>query len=121
MAPKKEQSTFSLNQKTIVECDLSYAINKIEGRWKLQILDKLESQKLRFSDLKSELPLITERMLTKQLRALEADGLIKRSVYAEVPPRVEYELSLAALELLPLLNEISAWGGKHRNILKNSN
>jgi DNA-binding HxlR family transcriptional regulator len=116
MANKKEYSTFSFNEKSIIECDLSYAINKIGGRWKLQILDKLEKKKFRFSELKRELPLITERMLTMQLRALEMDGLVKRSVYAEVPPRVEYELSTAALELLPLLNKISAWGGKHRTL-----
>ncbi|HEY5824404.1 MAG TPA: winged helix-turn-helix transcriptional regulator [Cyclobacteriaceae bacterium] len=87
MADRKKNSTYARNEESIVECDLTYAINKIGGRWKLQILDKLENGKLRFSELKKAFPLITERMLTLQLRALEKDGLIKRTVYATVPPR----------------------------------
>jgi DNA-binding HxlR family transcriptional regulator len=112
---RKKNSTYSRNEKTIIECDLTYAIHKIGGRWKLQIMSILEENKLRFSELKKEFPLITERMLTLQLKALEKDGLIKRTVYAEVPPRVEYELTSMAVELEPILKQLSEWGGRNRS------
>jgi DNA-binding HxlR family transcriptional regulator len=114
MAARKQNSTYTLNEKIIVECDLTYAVNKIGGRWKIQIIDKLENKKLRFNELKKEFPHITERMLTLQLRALEQDGLVKRTVYAEVPPRVEYQLTERALEFVPIFRQLSVWGGKHR-------
>jgi DNA-binding HxlR family transcriptional regulator len=118
MEGRKKNSTYSRNEKSITECDLSYAINKIEGRWKLQLLSSLENKKQRFSELRREFSLITERMLTLQLRALEQDGLVKRTVYAEVPPRVEYELTEMALTLAPLLKQLSEWGNKHRSLTK---
>ncbi|MGY4539523.1 DNA-binding HxlR family transcriptional regulator [Mucilaginibacter sp. UYNi724] len=114
MAERKENSTYTLNEKYLIECDLTYAVNKIGGRWKILILDKLGPGKLRFKELHRMLPLITERMLTLQLRALEQDGLVKRTVYAEVPPRVEYELTVMALEFLPIFRQLSDWGGKYR-------
>jgi len=116
MAGRKESSTYSRNEKSIIECDLTYAINKIGGRWKLQLLSSLKNKKRRFSELKKEYSFITERMLTLQLRALEQDGLVKRTVYAEVPPRTEYELTEMAVALEPLLDELSDWGKKHRSV-----
>jgi DNA-binding HxlR family transcriptional regulator len=116
MATRKKTSTYSRNETCIINCDLTYAVHKIGGRWKLLILSKLENNKQRFSELKKEFSYITERMLTLQLRALEQDGLVKRTVYAEVPPRVEYELTETALELGPILKQLSDWGGKQRNL-----
>lgn len=110
MAARKKNSTFSLNEKCINECDLTYAVTKIEGRWKLQLLSALENKKCRYTELKKEFSLITERMLTLQLKTLEKDGLVKRTVYAEVPPRVEYELTEMAAELVPVLKQLSNWG-----------
>ena len=118
MADRKKNSTYTRNEKCIIECDLTYVVSRIEGRWKLQILSKLEDKKYRFSGLKKEFSFITERMLTLQLRALEQDGLVKRTVYAEVPPRVEYELTEMAVELGPIFKQLSDWGGKHRNLIK---
>ncbi|MEZ2443475.1 winged helix-turn-helix transcriptional regulator [Chitinophaga sp. RCC_12] len=118
MATRKKNSTYSRNENIIVECDLTYAVNKIGGRWKILILDKLAEKKMRFSELKHEFYYITERMLTLQLRAMEQDGLVKRTVYAEVPPRVEYELTKMALEFGPIFKQLSAWGGKHRDLTK---
>lgn len=119
MAARKENSTYSRNEKNIIECDLTYAVNKIGGRWKLQILSELENGKQRFGDLSKKFPFVTERMLTLQLRALEQDGLVRRTVYAEIPPRVEYELTEMAIELTPLLKQLSDWGSRHRHhILK---
>lgn len=118
MAARKKNSTYTSNEKLIIECDLTYAVNKIGGRWKIQILDKLAGSKLRFSELKKEFPFITERMLILQLKALEQDGMVKRTVYAEVPPRLEYELTEMALEIGPIFKQLSAWGGKHREVKK---
>lgn len=115
MAERKKNSTFTLNEQFLIECDLTYAVNKIGGRWKILIVDKLGAGKLRFNELHKIFPNITERMLTLQLRALEADGLVKRTVYAEVPPRVEYELTHMAHEFIPIFRQLSKWGGKHRS------
>jgi len=114
MGVRKRNSTYSRNEESISGCDLSYAIQKIGGRWKLQILSLLEDKKYRFSELKKEFPLITERILALQLKALERDGLIRRTVYAEVPPRVEYELTDIMLKLGPTLKQLSDWGNEHR-------
>jgi len=115
----KENSTNNLNRKYITnDCDLTYSICMVGGRWKLLILCKLEPGKLRFSELKREICNITERMLTLHLRELETDGIIKRTVYAEVPPRVEYELTAIGIELIPIWKQLSQWGARHREIMK---
>lgn len=109
-----------LNENYITEsCNLTYAVCKIGGRWKLLILCKLENSKLRFSELRKNIPNITERMLTLQLRELEKEGLVKRTVYAEVPPRVDYELTAIAQQLIPIWNQLSHWGAIHKeSVLK---
>lgn len=114
MAKRKADSTYSRNEMELGECDLSFAIQKFAGRWKPQILSALESRKLRFNELKKEFSNMTERMLTLQLKALEQDGLIRRTVYAEVPPRVEYELTETAMQLQPILEQLSQWGARQR-------
>lgn len=107
------------NEKSITEgCNLTYAVCKIGGRWKLIILCKLEEGKLRFSEIRKQIPNITERMLTLQLRDLEKEGLLKRTVYAEVPPRVDYELTKIANDLIPIWRKLEDWGAKHRELLK---
>ncbi|NIF05214.1 helix-turn-helix transcriptional regulator [Chryseobacterium sp. Tr-659] len=118
MGKIKENSTNNINRQYIHECDLTYAVCKIGGRWKLLILDKLKLGKLRFSELRKSILGITERMLTLQLRELEKEGLVKRTVHAEVPPRVDYELTEIALELIPIWSMLSEWGGKHKDLIK---
>ncbi|KPE49226.1 winged helix-turn-helix transcriptional regulator [Chryseobacterium indologenes] len=118
MGKRKENSTNSINEQYITECDLSYAICKIGGRWKLLILCKLEHGKLRFSEIRNSIKGITERMLTLQLRELEKAGLVKRTVHAEVPPRVDYELTEIAGELIPIWKQLSDWGKKHKNLIQ---
>jgi len=117
MGKRKENSTNSINAQYITECDLTYTVCKIGGRWKLLILCKLETGKLRFSELRDRISGITERMLTLQLRELEKEGLLKRTVYAQVPPRVDYEMTDIALELVPIWKQLEEWGKKHKEII----
>ncbi|QSW90196.1 MULTISPECIES: helix-turn-helix domain-containing protein [Flavobacterium] len=118
MGKRKENSTNMLNESYIMEsCNLTYAVCKIGGRWKLLILCKLENGKLRFGELRDQINGITERMLTLQLRELEKEALVKRTVHPEVPPRVDYELTDIAKELVPIWSQLSQWGAKHREIV----
>lgn len=80
------------------------------GKWKLAILNKLAGGSQRFGQLKRAMPAITQRMLTRQLRELEDDGLVRRTVYAQVPPRVDYALTDVGASLLPLMEQLDAWG-----------
>jgi DNA-binding HxlR family transcriptional regulator len=82
----------------------------IGGRWKTLILFNLQKKPMRFSELRRSLPGVTEKMLTQQLRELEADNLLTRTVYAEVPPRVEYSLTDLGKSLWPVMNNIAQWG-----------
>lgn len=116
MGIRKENSTNMLNEKNLMECDLAYAVCKIGGRWKILILGKLEENKLRFSELRNQITGITERMLTLQLRELEKEGLLKRTVYAKVPPHVDYELTAVARELIPIWRELEKWAVKHKQL-----
>jgi DNA-binding HxlR family transcriptional regulator len=115
MAARKLSSTNNRNRAVLGDfCGINYALNMLGGRWKLLILHKLEPQTLRFSALKKILPHITDRMLTLQLRELEQDGLLSRTVFAEVPPRVEYALTASGRALAPAWQSLEAWGNTHR-------
>lgn len=83
------------------------------GKWKAVILSRLFHGTKRFSELYREVPDITERMLTLQLRELERDKLIHRKVYREVPPRVEYSLTEEGESLRPLLKTMKEWGAQY--------
>jgi len=86
----------------------------IGGKWKPLILYELSDETLRFSQLFNRIqPKITQRMLTKQLRELERDGLITRKVYAQVPPKVEYSLTEMGKSLMPILEQLCKWGYEH--------
>ncbi len=98
----------------LVQAQFRRAVGMISGRWKLEILWLLNQGTHRFGELKRGLPGITQHMLTAQLRALEKDGLVKRTIYAEVPPRVEYEITPAARRLRPIFVEIVKWAEDHQ-------
>ncbi|MDO3676976.1 winged helix-turn-helix transcriptional regulator [Paenibacillus ehimensis] len=85
----------------------------IGGKWKSIILYHLTTGKKRTNELKKLIPDITPKMLTQQLRELEKDGIIHRTVYHEIPPRVEYELSEYGLTLKTVLDSFCFWGEKH--------
>ncbi|WP_345954800.1 winged helix-turn-helix transcriptional regulator [Mucilaginibacter sp. PAMB04168] len=117
MSKIKETSTNFANKQALAnECSEVHAANIIGGRWALVICSWLINGKLRFGELKRFLPNITERMLTLQLRKLEKDKIVKRTVYAEVPPRVEYELTPIGYELKPVIQELEKWGVKHKEL-----
>jgi DNA-binding HxlR family transcriptional regulator len=92
------------------ECVVEATLDLIGGKWKGVILYHLGEGRLRFNELRRRLGAVTQRMLTKQLRELEADGLVVRTVYAEVPPRVEYALSASGESLAPVIAALKAWG-----------
>jgi DNA-binding HxlR family transcriptional regulator len=113
---RKENSTNTLNKKKLDEsCDMAYAISLIGGRWKPSILWRLISGKMRYNELRKSLPDVSERILVLQLRELEKDGLVKRIVYAEVPPRVEYQLTETGMTMKPMLKGILDWAVKNRS------
>lgn len=90
--------------------DVETALRILEGRWKLVILFHLfGGQVKRFSELERAIPAITQKMLGQQLRALEADGLVVRTVYPQIPPKVEYRLTEWGQELCPALDAILKW------------
>ena len=96
-------------------CPVETSLELISGKWKPRLLWKLhQNEVLRFGEFKRQLPDITPKMLTQQLRELEHDGLIVRTVYAEVPPRVEYRLSPLGESLRPILDAVAAWGTHHQ-------
>src|SRR6201981_994640 len=98
-------------------CAVEATLDLIDGKWKGVILFHLQSGTQRFGELRRRMPGITQRMLTKQLRALEDDRLIIRKVYAEVPPRVEYCLSEIGESLRPVIETLRAWGENHQQKL----
>lgn len=112
---RKESSTNLRNEGIINNsCGMAYTLNIIGGRWKPAILFRLKEGTMRFGELKKDIEGISERMLVAQLRELEADGLVQRIVYAEVPPRVEYRMTKLGNSIEPVLTAMSNWGNMHR-------
>ena len=113
---RKESSTNSLNEKNIhANCGMAYTLSLIGGRWKPNILWRLLDGPVRYSHLKRNIDGVTERILIAQLRELEADGLVQRTVFPEVPPRVEYQLTPLGFSIKPILENLSDWGLTHRS------
>jgi DNA-binding HxlR family transcriptional regulator len=91
-----------------------HAIRTLSGKWKLEILSRLMDGPVRFGRLRRAIGGVTQHMLAAQLRELEQDGLVQRTVFAEVPLRVEYELTDAAYGLLPTFRALLAWSEHYR-------
>lgn len=116
---KKENSTNSENQKIInATCGTAVTLALISGRWKPNILWQLLGGRMRYGDIRRQLPNISERMLALQLKGLEQDGLVSRTVYPEVPPRVEYELTPLGRSMKPVLKSIDEWGDGYKSSLE---
>lgn len=94
-------------------CPVDAALAVVGGKWKGIILYHLQDDKKRFNELRRLIPDVTQRMLTKQLRQLEADQIIHRKVYPEIPPKVEYFLTDFGQTLTPILISLQQWGGEY--------
>ena len=109
MIIKDKEYVFKLHDKTF-HCALDITMNFIGGKWKTVVLWYLRNRTFRFGELKKQIPDITEKMLSIQLKALEEDGLVKREVFPEVPLRVEYSLTEFGKTLVPVIEAIAIWG-----------
>jgi DNA-binding HxlR family transcriptional regulator len=101
-----------------IGCPIEATLDLIDGKWKAIILFHLLDRTIRFNEMKRRLSKITQRMLTRQLRELEAVGLIKRTIFAEVPLRVEYALTPHGRSLEPVIRELWVWGDAHKTRLR---
>jgi DNA-binding HxlR family transcriptional regulator len=97
-------------------CAVEATLQFIDGKWKGVILWHLLGGTLRFNAIRRLLPSVTQRTLTNQLRELEADGFVRRRVYAEVPPKVEYSLTERGRSLEPVLAALKSWGDAHGDV-----
>lgn len=95
-------------------CPVKHTLELIGNKWRILILQELFQGTRRFSQLQKSLGNVTQKVLTTNLRALEANGLITRTVYAEVPPRVEYSLSSVGRTLKPILDCMAFWGDNYK-------
>ncbi|MCK9578864.1 MAG: helix-turn-helix transcriptional regulator [Methanoregula sp.] len=111
--------TYTKNGKTY-HCTVEAALDVIGGKWKPIILWALGENVLRFNELQKGLPGVNSKMLTKQLRELEEDGVIRRTVYAEVPPRVEYAITDFGKTLIPILEALCDWGAEYLGVNEES-
>jgi DNA-binding HxlR family transcriptional regulator len=99
-------------------CAVEATVTLIDGKWKCGILYHLLNGTLRFNQIRRLIPSATQRVLTAQLRELEADRLVERTIYAEVPPRVEYKLSPLGRSLEPVLQALASWGADHMELFR---
>lgn len=115
MGKRKESSTNSINgQELLRSCGIAYTLSLIGGRWKPTILWELAAGPRRYNELRKGIPDVSERVLVHQLRELEQAGLVTRSIFAEVPPRVEYALTDLGRSMKNLLRHLSDWGEKNK-------
>ena len=98
------------------ECPVATTVQLIGNKWKLLIIRNLQIQPWRFNELQKNLDGISQKVLTDSLRSMEADGLITRTMYAEVPPRVEYSLSELGETMRPILDAMAAWGNSYKSM-----
>jgi DNA-binding HxlR family transcriptional regulator len=94
-------------------CPVKITVDVIGGKWKPLIIFFLKSGPKRYSELRKEIPGPTHKVLTQQLRQLERDGIVKRKIFPQVPPRVEYSLASHGRALIPTLASMARWGAKH--------
>ena len=101
------------------ECPVATTVSLIGSKWKLLIIRNLLNRPWRFNELHRALEGISQKVLKDSLRSMEADGIITRTVFPEVPPRVEYSLSELGESLRPIINDMAKWGNDYKDNLKN--
>ena len=99
-----------LTKEEMPACPVATTVALIGSKWKLLILRNLMARPWRFNELRKDLAGISQKVLTDSLRSMEEDGLVTRTVYAEVPPRVEYALSDLGQSMRPIIQSMEAWG-----------
>ena len=107
-----------LTKEELPACPVAITVRMIGSKWKLLIMRDLMSRPWRFNELKKDLEGISQKVLTDSLRSMEADGIITRTVYPEVPPRVEYALSELGESMRPIIKAMEIWGTEYKK--KNS-
>lgn len=100
------------------ECPVATTVSLIGSKWKLLIIRNLLNRPWRFNELQKDLEGISQKVLTDSLRSMEADGIITRTVFPEVPPRVEYALSPLGESLRPIINAMAEWGTEYKKNLE---
>ncbi len=101
-------------EKNLPDCPVETTLLLISNRWKVLILRDLMDGKKRFGELKKSVDGISQKVLTTNLRSMEEQGLVSRQVFAEVPPRVEYELTQTGYSLQSVLDSLSDWGSNYQ-------
>ena len=101
-------------KKELPACPVEVTLSLINDKWKVLIVRDLLTGTKRFNELKRSVTGITQKVLTNNLRQMESDKLVKRKVYAEVTPRVEYSLTAVGLSLKPILDSMVEWGNEYR-------
>lgn len=107
--------SFMLKKDELPACPVAVTVQLIGSKWKLLIIRNLLERAWRFNELQRSLEGISQKVLTDSLRAMEADGIITRTVYPEVPPRVEYALSELGESMRPILDSMKVWGENYKN------
>jgi len=97
-------------------CPVQATSNALTGKWKVLIVWHLSFGSRRFAELRNLLPGVSEKVLTSQLRQLEGDGIVNRKVTASIPPRVDYRLSGAGKDLMPIMKQMCEWGTKYLGV-----
>lgn len=99
-------------QRIVNACPLDAAFDMVSGKWKARTISCLAERTLRFGELERRVPHASRKVLVQQLRSLEADGILRRTAYPGVPPRVEYTLTDVGRKLLPILQALETWGAE---------
>ena len=103
-----------LTKEELPACPVATTVQMIGSKWKLLIMRNLLQRPWRFNELKKDLEGISQKVLTNSLRSMEADGIITRTVYPEVPPRVEYALSDLGESMRPIMDAMEIWGTEYK-------
>jgi DNA-binding HxlR family transcriptional regulator len=104
-----------------VDCPIRQVLDRFGDKWSMLVVELLHHQgRLRFSEIGHHIGDISQKMLTVTLRSLEADGLIIREIFPEIPPRVEYELTKLGLSLVPHIESMTVWGKEHLATILNN-
>lgn len=107
-----------LTKDELPPCPVATTLMLIGNKWKIFIIQQLMDRPFRFSELRCAIPGISEKVLTDNLRAMEKDGLITRTVFPEVPPRTEYALSELGNTMRPIIESMATWGTGYQQIVR---